>query len=251
MSIGNASRPGDPGPGFFTVNKFGRNPDVDTTGVPEDVWSGGGLYPFQAAPVNLEILSGSALDDDGNTGANTVEVEGLDANWDIQTEIVTMDGVTPVNLVNQYIRAYRAKVITAGNLETNAGIITIRDQGGGGSDRAIIPFDAALGGGAGQTLMAIYPVPAGKKAIIRRHWSRLDKFPGTDAQMRIVVRPFGEAWQTKETWSVSENNNHDVTYPDKTGIEVPAKSDIRIETFVVGANDVVIDAGFDLELEDA
>lgn len=248
--IGTGGVFGQPGPGHFTVNKFGRNPDVDTGTTPEDIWSGGGEYPFPSSPVSLEILSSAAADDDGDTGANTVEIEGLDANWELQTETVTMNGVAAVNLAKQYIRIFRAKVLTAGTDGENAGIITIRDQGAG-TIRAIIDFNAALGGGAGQTLMAIYTIPAGKKGVIRRHWARLDRFPGTDAQMRIVIRPFGGAWLTKETWSISETNNHDVEYPNGAGIEVTEKTDIRMEVFVVGANDVVIDAGFDIEGEDA
>ena len=53
MTLGNGAIAGEQGPGFFSVNKFGRNPDIDTGSTPEDVWSGGGLYPFidPASPV--------------------------------------------------------------------------------------------------------------------------------------------------------------------------------------------------------
>ncbi|MCK5548295.1 MAG: hypothetical protein KAI64_04725 [Thermoplasmata archaeon] len=233
---------GSPRPGFFEIGKFGRNGDVDTGALPEDIWDAGGLYPFLAGPDSLEILSSSVNDIDAGSGANLVEIEGLDANWDIKTEIITMNGLGIVAIPGTFIRINRAKVLTSGALGSNEGLITIRINGAG-NILATIPVIANKG--SGQTLQAIYSVPSGKKAKIVRHWARLDKFPGTNAQLRILTRAFGGAWQTKETFPISDNLKHDVP----ANILISEKSDIRIEVFDVGANDVVIDAGFDIKGE--
>ncbi len=253
MTIGNGAPAGAPGPGAFSVNKFGRNPDVDTATTPEDAWSGGGLYPWidPASPVELEILSDSTNDTLLGSGARTVEIELLDATGNRVIKTIDMDGTTPVNISGGPFTAHnRAEVDESGTSEENAGTITLRAQGGG-TTYGIIDFNVALGGGAGQTLQAIYTVPAGEKGIIRRHWARLAKFPGTDAELRIVTRPFGGSWNTKETFPISETVQHDVQYPNGEGIEIGARTQVRIEIFSVGANDAVISAGFDIKGENA
>ena len=253
--IGSGAPAGEQGPGYFAVNKFGRNPEIDTGTTPEDIWSGGGLYPWidPASPVELEILStgaGAANDTLLGSGARTLDIELLDATGNRVVKSVDMAGATPVNITGGPFTAHnRMDVMTAGASEENEGQIILRTQGGG-TTYGIIDFNAALGGGAGQSLQAVYTVPAGKKGVIGRHWARLDKFPGTTAQLRIAIKPFGGAWNTKETFPIGTDKNHDVTYPDRTGIEIGPRTQVKIEVFSVAANDAVIDAGFDIQGED-
>ncbi|MCK5603201.1 hypothetical protein KAR91_15065 [Candidatus Pacearchaeota archaeon] len=245
--IGNGGPAGEQGPGFFSINKFGRNSDVDTGSVPEDIWSGGGLYPFidPATPKVLEVLSDSGEDAVGGTGAHTVEFEILDGSGNKITETITLTGATPVDLAGGVLLSAfnRGTVLVSGSSESNVGILTVRDKVGG-TVRGLIEA------GEGQTLQAIYTHPVGSKGNIRRHWARLAKFPGTDAELRIVTRPFGGSWNTKETFSISEAVHHNVTYPPRTGIEIGPREQVRIEVFTVLANDAVISAGFDIEGED-
>lgn len=245
---GNGGIFGTPGPGYFFDNKFGRNPDIDTAGVPEDVWPGGGLYPFLADVAVVEVLSDSVNDTAEGTGARTILFENLDGAWAEDSVIISLNGTTPVILPRGIIRNNRGKVLTAGSIGKNAGNITLRDSPGG-TIRQIISFDT-LALGLGQTTFGLRSIPAGKKAKIIRHWAKLDKFPGSTAQGRIVIREFGGAWQTKETFSIQEDTPHLTEYPKNTGIEVGEKSDIRMEIFSVVANDTFVDAGFDIEGED-
>jgi hypothetical protein len=136
------------------IRKFGANRSVDTGSVPESIWSGGGLYPWPAAPVLLEVLGG-ALDVSPSAGAWTVEVHGLDANWESQVAVVTLNAATPVAIPTiTWRRVFRARVVTAGSGGVNAGAITIR-VASGGTTLALIEA------GLGQTTMAIYTIPAG------------------------------------------------------------------------------------------
>jgi hypothetical protein len=142
------------------IRKFGANRSVDTGSVPESIWSGGGLYPWPAAAVALEVLSASTADDAATgQGAWTIEVQGLDANWEMQRATVTLDGQLVVAIPGSWIRVFRARIVTAGTVHVNSGIITIR-VASGGTNLALI--DAGLG----QTTMAIYTIPAGHTGYI-------------------------------------------------------------------------------------
>ena len=60
------------------------------------------LYPYLAAASLLQVSSGSANDTAAGTGARTVTIVGLDANYNVISETLTMNGVTPVQTVNSY-----------------------------------------------------------------------------------------------------------------------------------------------------
>jgi len=130
------------------VNKFGDNPDIDS-GAAEDIWSQGGKW---VAPTQARIhnLTGAAADNGtSTTGALTVEVEGLDADFMQIIETVTLDGATGVNTVNSYIRIFRMIVLTAGSGGSNVGAI-LATAAVDATVTASIPI------GENQTHMAIY-----------------------------------------------------------------------------------------------
>lgn len=138
------------------VAALGNNPDVDTVSLAtsEDVWTGGGVYPWMTGATALEIVSSSAADAAAGTGARTVTINGLDAAWAEVSQTVTLNGITPVAIPTSLYRINSALVVTAGTGKTNAGDITIRDSGGG-TTRAILPL------GYGMTRQSQYTVPAG------------------------------------------------------------------------------------------
>lgn len=68
-------------PGYRRIAAIGNNPDLDTATLPEEVWTGGGVYPWMTGSTALEILSSSANDASAGTGARTVTINGLDINY--------------------------------------------------------------------------------------------------------------------------------------------------------------------------
>lgn len=68
-------------PGHRRIAAIGNNPDLDTATLPEDIWTGGGGYPWLTASTALELLSSSANDTSAGTGARTVTINGLDINY--------------------------------------------------------------------------------------------------------------------------------------------------------------------------
>ena len=200
------------------VHKFGHNGDVGTAW--ETLWNEGGIYVYPAAATAMQVSSSDVNDDDTDTGAWTVEVQGLDANYNLQSEIVTLNGQSQVGTSKEYIRVFRARVLTAGTSGWNEGIIYI----GTGSPTAgkpstvyglIEPFVC-------QTLMALYTVPLGYKA-----YSLLTHFSSSvskKASAGIFARPFGQVFQIKEYHTLIDgvsplNHRTSEFYPEKTDLE--------------------------------
>lgn len=120
---------------------FFNNPDVDSATTPEVIWPVGGLITQPTSAGATTLVSTSANDAAAGTGARTVLVYGLDANYMKKTEVVTLNGTTPVTCVNNYLRINQMTVLTAGTGKTNAGIITsiIND----GSPKTVCAIDIA------------------------------------------------------------------------------------------------------------
>jgi len=148
--------------GYSNVSKFGYNPTVGS-GNYESIWEGSNAYPWMSAADQLEVLSSDADDTSAGTGARTVELQGLDSSWNILTETVTMNGTSAVTTTGSFLRIFRARVVTAGSSGRNEGTITIRDQDTS-TTRALITNGATDGNG--QTLMAVYTIPAGKTGYV-------------------------------------------------------------------------------------
>lgn len=99
----------------------------------------------------LKVVSGSANDDVGGTGATQITIVGLDGDYAAQTEVVSMNGTTAVTTSNSFLRVNEAYV-SAG--ATNAGVITVKDNG---ATNTLLQIDA----GDGDAHAAKYTVPAG------------------------------------------------------------------------------------------
>ncbi|MGB0897531.1 MAG: hypothetical protein ACPGRW_09445 [Flavobacteriaceae bacterium] len=181
--------------GVSNVSKFGYNPSVGTTTY-ESIWEGSNVYPWQTVADQLEVLSSSANDTSAGTGARTVELEGLDSSWNILTETVTMNGTTAVTTTGSFLRIFRARVVTAGSGLINAGDITIRDQDTS-TTRALITNSA--GKSMGQTLMAVYTVPAGKTAYLKN--INFSSAKDLEQRYRLMAR---DNTVTDAAWNVKE-----------------------------------------------
>jgi hypothetical protein len=146
-----------------------------------------------------------------------------------QTDSAGLHGVS----TNTFIRLFRARVATAGSGGVNAGTITCTI---GGNTMAQIPANA------GQTLQAIYTVPAGKRAYL------LSVHSGTAKEKEITLglyaKPFGNGFNLKvyETFRQRLDRKYDIleVFNEKTDIELRAKADATTQ----------ISGGFELLLED-
>ena len=232
-------------PGHKAVHKFGRNPDVDTGTVPEDVWITGGLMTWPTSAAVVSVTSTDAGDDGNptsNTGAQTLTIEGLDASFDELNETITLNGTNAVTTSGSFIRVNRAFVATAGAYHNNNEGILVGTVGG--ATMFTIPI------GIGQTQVARYTVPNAKTAYLEFLAVSVDeKKSGGTIQMfqnpvaDDVSQPFGGAKRLVlqlDTVSGEEILNSRVprTFAGKT--------DIWFEVPLVGADNTPVDVDFEL-----
>ena len=221
-------------PGHYAVTKFGHNDSVGSS--IETIWSGSNIYPYLDSAQTL-FVNGGANDDVGGTGALTVEIQGLDGNYESLTETIILTGATPVETTGSYLRIFRAKVLTAGSVGTNDADIEIYDDAIGTT--LLCQIDA----GYGQTLMAIWTVPAGSTAYLVKFYSATDAARSTETS--LMVRPFGGAWNVK-------HNVHHLDGYFVHNFEIPIavgeKADIEVQSMAAGVAPAM-SAGFTLWYE--
>jgi hypothetical protein len=111
-------------PGHSVVTVFGYNPDIDTS--EESVWPDGGTVPHPTAASVLKVSSSDAADaSPSGTGARTVRITGLNANYFEVSETVVLNGQTAVNTVNSYLYVNGLTVTSVGSGGANAGNINV------------------------------------------------------------------------------------------------------------------------------
>jgi uncharacterized Zn-binding protein involved in type VI secretion len=111
-------------PGHSVVTVFGYNPDVDTS--EESVWPNGGTVPHPTVASVLKISSTDAADaSPSGTGARSVLITGINANYDQVSETVVLSGQTAVNTVHSYLYVNGLTVTSVGSSGANAGDINV------------------------------------------------------------------------------------------------------------------------------
>src|SRR3990172_7622115 len=96
--------------GHAHFRTFGLRTGLSTAVAGDDVWEGTATtIPIPAsAGEQMTIVSTSAADTLAGTGVQKVDVMYIDANGVEQTEVVNLNGVTPVNTVATNIRFINA-----------------------------------------------------------------------------------------------------------------------------------------------
>lgn len=212
--------------GYSSIEKFGRNPNVATS--IETVWEHGGIYQYLTTASQIFVYSASSDDGVGQTGAIKVTVQGLDENWNIISEELTINGV---GSTATFLRVYRAFITDAGSTGYNTGNLIISTQASGaGTVLADIGGDGTGNNfiGYGQTMLALYTVPAGKTAYLTQ-WTIGNGTYNTSCSAFLRTRlPFnGFVMTTSDTMAVSggfhvKNYSIPLKFVEKTDIEVQA-----------------------------
>jgi hypothetical protein len=188
------------------------------------VWSQAGLYAYLSTAAVMEISSSSASDTAAGTGARTVTIYGLDANYNQINETVSLNGQTAVNTTNSYLRVFHLLVNTAGSGGAAAGTI----YAGTGTVTAGVP--AVVYGSyssVGGSSACIFTIPAGYTGYV---YDFSVSFGSTSAnvfaRIGLYARPNGGVFDNS-LQGVAGNGGSFVTplsyplsFPEKTDIEI-------------------------------
>lgn len=232
--------------GVSVIHRFGRNPDVDIANGFEDLWQGGDKYTGFNATVaeTVEIFSSDAADTSAGTGARTAVISGLDSSLVPQSEVVILNGLAPVDTVNQYLRVDSILILTAGSGEQNAGDVTARQKTTTANVFGIVPI------GGNRTLMSTFTVPFGKVGYITSGFASLAKKKDAFCNVQALVRFPGSVFQIAEWFTIGASSSSYVYRDFKaTLIGIPAGTDIKIAADT-SQNDVGVSGGFEIILVD-
>lgn len=217
-----------------TVNVLGHLPNQNIS--TQDIWNAGGDFiPLSTAQL-VNIASSSSLDAPGQTGGLTVQISGLNSSYVVTTENVTLNGTNNVASVNQYIFINSLKLLTAGQLKVNQGIITARGQ----TDGNIVAQIDAL---KGMSQSGFYMTPVGNTTMITQFIANL-KALSTSALAKIVmtITPFSGSANTVFEWNLGASPQSFVL-DFASPINVSEKSIIKL-TSTASLNSTDIIAGF-------
>lgn len=221
-----------------SVNKFGRNPDVDAG--TEDIWSQGGTWVAPTLARVHAIVSSSANDAGSGTGARTISIEGLNGSYAEVSETLTLTGTVAVNTVNSYTIIHRIVVLTAGSGGANAGTIT-----------ATAAVDATVSCGIvigkNQTQTAIYQIPAGYSGYLSSFSGSYNGGGTSNVLLELFIKPFGGVFNLKGSVNLAESGSSIARRTYDTPLVIAAKSIIKLTATSDSANSDVV-ANFDLIL---
>lgn len=148
---------------------FGFNPDVQA--VEETIWDHGGVYTYPASATQMTISSSDA-------GTNAVvSIVGLGAGYVEQTELITLNGQTPVTTAKSYLRINGMSALSgtvADSIYLGTGVVT-----------AGVPATvyARIINGNNRTEAGLYTVPGGYEF----YFDRGDVSHGSDASNAYIT----------------------------------------------------------------
>jgi len=211
---------------FSATGIFGYNSDISSTF--ETISSVGGIYVYPTASSTAVATSSNTASD--NTG--TVLVSGLDSNFDIASEIITIGGSASTT---SFIRIFSARMVTANTGDANVGNITIT------VDSKTVAYIPAT---YGSSLSANYCVPRNYKGYILSAYAGVSKQKELTAKIMTKEVNNGNVWNTvgfQTTFAVPVYQ--EFTVP----IQINEKTDIEMRALTDATTSV--SGGFTLALE--
>lgn len=226
-------------PGVAIDTKFGHNDDIGTT--IETVWAYGGMKVPLAAASQLKVSSTSTEDASGGTGALTMDIVGLDSNYDAVTETVTLTGQTQVTTTTSFIAVNRMTIRSPADQPNVGQVFAYTGTATAGVPDDTTTVQAWIDANEGQTEICFLTTARNTTTYVNSYFASSNKGSGGGTvyvTVYIEVRDFGRAWRNIRRFTLANNS---VVVP--TIITVPEKSDIRF-TAVASSGTVDVSAQF-------
>jgi len=239
--------------GYSYINKFGRVVGASTSMIDVTDLATPAVYAWLTTASKLEAISSSANDTADGSGARTIIVEGLDANFEEISETITMAGLSASTATtNSFIRVHRAYIATSGSYATtstgsHAGNITIRLASAGATQIYL----RASASQVGQSFVSRYTIPANKTGYLMHAFCSVDSNKsGTFWLWRrlsadVTSAPFG----AKRAIDIFDGIKQPFERTWTTPIKLEEKTDIWFSLISAGA-DTNASAAFDILLVD-
>lgn len=218
--------------GYTAVHKFGAVAATTGSGW-NTVWTGA-ENPGQALYTWTDIADASVVTAVSTSGLDITDVtfEGLDANYNFQSETLTLNGTSAVTGSKTWHRMNRAYM--AGT-DTNVGKIVILN--------ATSTIMTEIKPERGQTLQAFYTVPAGCTAFLNTLQMISSKSQAVEISM--FARPYGGAFRVSGG-SFLYQMDHTIEYA--VPVVFTEKTDIDVRA--IGAANGTVSVSFDLIIVD-
>jgi len=240
-------------PGKRPVNKYGRSKNVDS-GVETDIWDGANVtdnQPIWLPPTQARghsIVSSSANDTLLGSGAQKIKIFGL-VDWDTNevSEIVEMNGLTPVPTVNNYVIIHRMRpTIWGADGPADGDISATADVD--------LTLTAKIMAGENQTQMAIYGIPSTAVAYMTRYYvSSIKASTSLSVEVNLVINPIPNVQSLgfiiKNTLGVTTEGANYVSQDYKPYNRIQGPAIIKLQCSS-SSNDTDVSAGFDLILKE-
>jgi hypothetical protein len=184
----------------------------------------------------MKVSSSSANDTSAGTGARTMLLVGLDANYNKVSETITLNGQTQVTSTNSYLRITYTELLSTGSGNAQAGTIYV----GTGSATAGVPSTVYWQSETtyNNWSFAGFTVPAGYTAYITSYTiTSQSTTANINVSLGLVVYEFGTASSTtaqgyaeiQSTARLTADGNFDrhFDYPFAVG----EKSDVELRAW--------------------
>jgi hypothetical protein len=245
-------------PYMSAVDKFGENPDIDTGGIAEDIWEGGGLYTWSETS-DIDTVSVSDVSDVGQQ----VLIVGICSPQDVsetigyavtngQNKVLIYDNPGLTGDPISFWRVYRvSNESDAGGAFTGMLYVYVDTAIVGGVPTDATTVRAIINDGNNQTLMAVYTVPPGKVGFLYRGEMGLSRAQSAgSAQGAYYSRRYGKIFKIKKRVDIS--NAGSSIYQDRRSFPdiIPALTDIKLTIEEVSSNNTGVFGTFDILLVD-
>ncbi len=185
--------------------------------------------------------SGATLTDAG-TGARSVFIKGVDANYAEISETVFLNGTTARPTTNSYLEVNELYVNSAGSGGQNAGLVTATAVTDGTVSAQILATQ-------NEASMAIYTVPANRDVMI----TKFQGTPGLEAAsmltLKLLVREFGLGFTQKAVVHGGSTGGGVAKREFEPWLKIPARSQIKLRGGV-STDNTPVSGSFDLKFSE-